>query len=155
VSFGPEAFVALRRFVPYIQTMGSGGCDEIVALVPGGEPVGSESDYKLFLGFYTGRTIETTPCEKLNARAKTAPRPAWIILDDEHLKHCLTPEARKSYPGALRVGTQYLLGPAALNSPVADLTPLELDRLAIPDPLTCKAPPYPEDIWHRYLPAQR
>jgi hypothetical protein len=151
VSFGPEAFVALRRFVPYIQTHGS--CDDVVALVPGGEPVGSELDYKLYLGFYTGRTIESVACEQISQRVLSAAPPTWLVVDDEHLKRCVTPEARARYSTRLLVGTQYLL--TSLIRPVAgltlDLTPLELDRQAVRD---CQAPPYPQDRWHRYLEAR-
>lgn len=146
LSFGPEAFVALHRFIPFIQTHGS--CEDVIALVPGGEPVGSDLDYSLHLSFYTGRTTQSVSCEQLSPMLEAPSRPAWIILDDENLKRCLTPGARSHYPTALRVGTQYLLTAKLATSPVMDLTPLELEGQAVRD---CQAPPYPHDLWHRYL----
>ncbi len=137
-----------------IQTRGT--CDDVVALVPGGEqPVGSDLDSSLYLGFYTGRTVERVACEKLSSRIETNPRPTWVILDDAHLKQCLTPAARARYPSALLAGTQYLLSSTPLASPgtgAIDLTPLELDHLAvITSGGACQAPAYPRDLWHRYL----
>jgi hypothetical protein len=146
VSFGPEAFVALHRFVPFIQTHGS--CDDHIALVPGGEPVGSDLDYTLYLSFYTGRTVDVTKCDRLNASILSGHSPDWVILSHENLRACLSPEARAKYPAGLLVGTQYLLGTKLAASPVTDLTPLELGNQAVID---CQAPRYPRDLWHKYL----
>jgi hypothetical protein len=146
VSFGPEPFVALRRFAPYIQT--HGGCDDVIALVPGGEPVGSDLDASLFLTFYTGRTVESLACDRISARLESPARPAWVILSDDNLRHCLTPAARAHYPTALLVDSQVLLTAQFAVSALTDLTPLDLDLQAVTD---CQAPRYPRDLWHKYL----
>ena len=143
VSFGPEAFVALRRFVPYIQTQGD--CSDVIALVPGGEPAGSDLDYTLYLSFYTGRKLRTIACPELTAAALAAERPRWLILAEDNLK-CLSTEARARYPSSRLVGTQYLL--STESAAPTDLTPLELPYEAVTD---CRAPRYPQDLWHRYL----
>jgi hypothetical protein len=142
VALGPEAFVALKRFIPFIQTHGR--CDDVIALVPGGEPVGADLDYRLVLNFYTGRPVQTVDCQGLGS---LHPTPAWVILSLENFDRCLPAEARKTYPTQLRMGSQMLLSTQEKSTALLDLTPLVLELKAVTD---CQAPPYPQDLWHRY-----
>jgi hypothetical protein len=149
IHLGPEAFGALRRFMPYIQTHGS--CDDVVALIPGGEPAGSAQDYSLVLNFYTSRPVEVLNCETLRQRIHSGSPPPWVILGHENLEACFPVAARAAYPTALLSGSQYLFTTRIPRSAIADLTPLDLEQAAVTD---CKAPPYPRDMWHKYLPAE-
>ncbi len=153
ISLGPEPFVAMKRFVPFISTTGT--CDDTIAILQGGEPVGSELDYRVYLGFYTGRTVEVYGCADLKSRSESGHLPRWVILSHENWLNCVAEDSRAKFPFKLRVGTQLLLGSqeqpipdAAHSKGVVDLTPLELEGKAVTD---CKAPPYPRDMWHRYL----
>lgn len=137
----PESFVALRRFVPIIQTAST--CGEKIYLIPGGEPVGSAHDYSLLLDHYTGRPIEIIECAKLSQVKE-----GWMILSHENKSACLSQEQQKRFATQIRVGQQYLLTHHPLNQSVIDLTPLERGFFPVTD---CKAPPYPSDRYHRYL----
>ena len=146
VSLAPESFVALKRFTPFIQTQGS--CDDLVLLVPGGEPVGSAHDYQLFLNFYTSRPIQVASCDELNSKSAGA---RWIILSHQNRQSCLSLKNRKRFSQNYRVGNQYLLGlgHADPSQPdLFDLTPLELEQQAVTD---CQAPHYPRDRYHSYV----
>ncbi|MGK5085195.1 glycosyltransferase family 39 protein [Bdellovibrionota bacterium FG-1] len=143
VGLGPEAFVALKRFVPLIQTHGN--CDDHIALIPGGEPVGGDLDYRLFLNFYTGRYVDVVECSQVGQLTRALPQ--WVIVSHENFERCLSQALRKKYLSTYRMGSQYLLTTLTASAPVIDLTPLELELKAVTD---CKAPPFPKDIWHRY-----
>jgi predicted membrane-bound dolichyl-phosphate-mannose-protein mannosyltransferase len=146
ISLGPEAFVALKRFIPLIQV--NAQCAEHIALVPGGEPVGSALDYRLALDFYTGRKIQVVECAKLAEELRSSQPPEWIILSHENFLACLPAAERLRFTGNFLVGTQHLLTNRIKTAEVVDLTPLEVELKAVRD---CVAPPYPRDRWHRYL----
>jgi len=140
----PEAFVALKRFVPFVQTHGS--CDDRILLVPGGEPVGSALDYRLYLNFYTGRTVLEADCS-IAGNAIREQNPEWVILSHEHYQKCLGAAEKARYPRKLLMGAQVLLSSRLPATEMVDLTPLELELKAVRD---CKPAPYPRDLWHRY-----
>jgi len=146
---GPEAFVALKRFIPYIQAYGE--CENEVMLIPGGEPVGSSLDYSLALKFYTGRKIWIEGCETASPSIQKK-TPEWIILSKENFQRCLSPQDRALYPFQLLMGQQILLShlfksPATDPSQPFDLTPLERELKPVID---CKPQSHPRDLYHRY-----
>ncbi len=148
ISFGEEAFVALKRFEPLIQTYGD--CDTPVWVIPGGEPIGSSLDYSVHIAFYTGRKPTQVPCELLDlqieGRSKRK-KVGWLILSEENLGQCMKEVNRKRFSHSFRVGNQYLLTDIIPKSDTVNLTPLEREGRAVQD---CKAPPYPLDRYHRY-----
>jgi hypothetical protein len=146
-ELAPEAFVALTKFEAFIQAHGN--CQDTVYLVPGEEPVGSTLDYALHLEFYTGRRVKVVECPELE---KTLASPAvnWVILGEQNFKKCLSVQAQNAVASRIRMGTQLLLSRLPSGSEF-DLTPLVVERQAVTD---CKAPPYPQDRWHRYSTGQ-
>jgi hypothetical protein len=143
-TLGPEAFVALKRFIPFIQTYGK--CEDEVMIVGGGEPIGSSLDSSLVLRFYTGRNIFSERCEAAGNSIRKRP-PEWIVLSKENLERCLSPQDRTNYPFQFQVGQQYLLTRMIPTTQPIDLTPLDRELMPVID---CKPQPYPKDIYHRY-----
>jgi hypothetical protein len=141
-SLGPEAFVALKRFIPYIQTYGT--CEDDIILVPGGEPVGSAHDYVLALNFYTGRRVVVTGCELVQTVIRKN-EPRWLFLSRENYERCLTQVEQAKFKARFKLGSQMLL--STLDIDTTDLTPLERELKPVID---CKAPPYPQDRYHSY-----
>ncbi len=144
ISMGPEAFVALKKFMPLIQAHGD--CDDVIGVVPGGEPIGSALDYELVLNFYTSHPVEVMECKQLRQKLEAKRPPVWLIVAEENLEPCLPPQDREVYRSILRVGHQYLFTIQDLNRGVFDLTPLELELRPTQD---CRSPAYPKDLWHR------
>jgi hypothetical protein len=143
-SFGPESFVALRRFAPLIQSYGK--CS--ILLIPGGEPLGSAHENKLMLNFYTGRTVSVEGCESVGVALRRQ-SPTWMILSHDNYDRCLTTEEQNSFRTRFAYGNLYLLTnliPGAGTGKI-DLTPLERELLPIVD---CQAQEYPRDRYHRY-----
>jgi hypothetical protein len=143
-SLGPEAFVALKRFIPYIQVHGD--CDDPILLIPGGEPVGSTHDSSLVLNFYTGHPVDIKSCETVGSSLKKN-QYSWIILSKENYQRCLTAEEKGFFPVQMKVGTQILLTDLISPSATIDLTPLELELKPSVD---CKPPQFLKDRFHTY-----
>lgn len=143
-TLGPEAFVSLKRFIPLIQNYGH--CDDLILMVPGGEPVGSFLDYHLVLNFYTERRIRAESCESIGA-AILKESPEWVILSRENFEKCLTLEEQRSFPTKVDVGNLSLLSRLIPRVQTIDLTPLERELKPVVD---CQPQPYPKDMYHRY-----
>jgi hypothetical protein len=141
-SLGPEAFVALKKFIPFIQSYSA--CEDPLLLIPGGEPIGSSQDYRLVLNFYTGRTVTIEGCESLGT-ALQKNRPRWIILSEENYSHCLTAEEKKKFPNQIKVGHQLLLTDAIPKDSLTDLTILERELKPVID---CRPQALIQDIYH-------
>ncbi len=142
IRLGPEAFVALKRFMPLIQSYGT--CQDHVLIVAGGEPVGSALDYRLALKFYTGRTVTTESCSTASS-ALVSRTPEWIVISCEHWNSCLSPSEKALFPRRFQVGSQYLASSILPNTSVTDLTPLERELKPVIDG---RPPAYPKDIYH-------
>ncbi len=120
IPFAPEPFPALRKFAPYIRQ--TGGCDDEIVWVPGGEPRGSVADAAMWLNFVTARAVVTLSCEQLRGRIGEA-RLRWVIVSDENFRGC---NALKAAHPLFRYQNQWLLGFAkGFDRTVADLRPLE------------------------------
>ncbi len=141
-QLGPEAFVALKRFMPFIQSYGN--CDHDILLVPGGEPIGSSLDYGLVLNFYTGHQVSVEGCLTASAFIRKN-KPDWILISEEHLNQCLTAAEKTKYPTQLRMGNQYLLTSLIPSQANFDLTPLERE---LKPSIDCHPPSYPKDRYH-------
>lgn len=146
IHLGPEAFIALKRFMPLIQKHGD--CDDVIALIPGGEPAGGDLDYRLVLNFYTSHPTQTLDCHALAEKIDAGYPPPWLILAQDNLEPCLPAARRARYSAAYLSGNQYLFTTRIAHSDVTDLTPMELELSAVTD---CRAKPYPKDIWHKYV----
>jgi len=142
-SLGPEAFVALKKFIPFIQSYGS--CEEPILLIPGGEPIGSAHDYRLVLNFYTGRTVDIEGCESVGTVIRKN-EPQWIILSEDNYKRCLTPDEKKKFPTQIKVGHQLLLTDEIPKPSETDLTVLDRELKPV---VNCRPQPYTQDIYHR------
>lgn len=146
ISFGPEAFLSLKRFMPFIQTYGS--CKDPVLLIQGGEPIGSSLDYQLVLNFYTNHPVRVADCGQASEMIRTT-SPVWVIVSDENFHGCLTSELRDRYSTRFLAGNLYLLAQAGTipENGRVDLTPLERELRPSVD---CVAPAYSQDRYHRY-----
>jgi hypothetical protein len=142
-TLGPEAFVALKRFIPFIQSYGN--CDDDILLVSGGEPIGSSHDYGLVLSFYTGRRVDVESCTTAGASIRKN-RPEWVVISQDNLNQCLHSEERNYYSTQIRMGSQVLLSDVIPKTAQIDLSPLERELKPIVD---CMPQPYPRDIYHR------
>ena len=120
ISFGPEAFLALRKMIPYLREYGQ--CDDTILLIRGGEPYGSSSDYELVLGHYSGHHVVTARCEQVKDKLSEHPRIEWVIASAQNAKNCL-PE--HLFVDNLRVGEQSLLSKRPLPFLPFDLSPIE------------------------------
>ncbi|MEO5970214.1 MAG: glycosyltransferase family 39 protein, partial [Bdellovibrionia bacterium] len=142
-SLGPEAFVALKKFVPFIQSYGS--CEDSILLIPGGEPIGTSHDYRLVLNFYTGHTVDVEGCESVGTAIRKK-EPQWIILSEANYKRCLTAEEKKKFSSQIKVGHQILLTDKIPRQSEVNLTPLERELKPVID---CRPQAYVQDIYHR------
>jgi hypothetical protein len=124
VRLAPEAFPALRRFLPLIQSYGS--CASRVLFVEGQQPYGSRIDYGPLVHFYADREFEATDCAGAEAAIARA-QPDWVIVSGANLTRCLSPMARAQLPTHVRYGNQHLLSRALpwKKDGVVDLTALE------------------------------
>jgi hypothetical protein len=87
-------------------------------------------------------------CAKLNSELSSGKIVQWVILSHENWTACLKPEDRRKFSGDFLVGNQHLLTTLISTDKTVDLTPLEVELKAVTD---CQAPPYPRDLWHRYV----
>jgi hypothetical protein len=143
ISFGSETFVALKRFIPFIQTYSD--CDDRILLISGGEPVGGAMSYQLVLNFYADRIVDTQNCASVPASLKKHFY-HWIVVSNDNLE-CLPKDTISNLPTQIRVGSQYLLTDKMQKMTTIDLTPLERELKPTVD---CNSPPYPRDIYHKY-----
>lgn len=145
-KFAPESFLALKRFMPFMQTYGS--CSDRVTLVPGGEPIGSAQDYTLVLHTYVQKPVDTVGCASLGEHLRSSPRTQWVVLAAADYERCVPVPQRGQFGLKLRAGGQLLLGRGpAPRAEVVDLTPLQRELQMSAD---CVAPPYAKDIYHSY-----
>lgn len=144
ITLGPEAFVALKRFMPLIQSYGT--CEDRVLVVEGGEPVGSVLDYGLALKFYTGRNVITETCAGVSSILQQS-HPQWVVISRENFSHCLSSSEKAFFQTQFQVGSQFLLSNQIPESTAIDLTPLERELQPVVD---CHPQLYPQDRYHRY-----
>jgi hypothetical protein len=145
IHFGPEAFPALKRFEPLIQSYGD--CSQKVFFIEGQQPYGSWIDYKAEINFYTGRQMLYSECAEAKKYLDTESDIGWIIVSGTNLQDCISPEVQRRFKKRFEVGNQYLLTRLIPDSDTTDLTPLERELRA---PIDCVAAPYPKDIYHAY-----
>lgn len=141
---GPEAFVALKKFIPFIQSYGS--CTDKILLISGGEPIGSSLDYQLVLNFYADRAVAIEVCANASATIRSL-QPQWIITSRDHLEQCIEPDLLKGLKNRIQVGNQYLLTSLIPDSSAFDLTVLDRELKPAFD---CKPAAYSQDIYHHY-----
>ncbi len=85
ISFGPEPYIALRKFEHIIRN--SKVCDEKILVLDGDFPYGSFADYSAEILFYTGQRPTSGTCANLNQDIKKT-TPTWIILSETQLSNC-------------------------------------------------------------------
>lgn len=142
IPLAPEAFPALKRFMPLIQSYGD--CGDRILLVPGGEPIGSSHDYSLVLRTYTERPVDVVACENVHSALTTHP---WVLVSEENYRLCVGKVDRERFPLALQYQNWVLLGSKVPRSDRVDLTALERELKPVRD---CQPAPYPQDLYHRY-----
>ncbi len=143
-TLGPEAFIALKKFIPFIQSYGH--CDDKILLIPGGEPIGSSMDYQLVLNFYADRSVDIVSCASASSAIQKN-QPRWIILSGQNLEKCIALDTLQLFKTQIQVGNQYLLTNLIPENSKIDLTVLERELKPAFD---CKPATYPKDIYHHY-----
>ncbi len=150
IPFAPEAFPALKRFNPYIQSYGN--CEDQVLFVPGSHPYGGIVDYSIEIRYATGRKVQEAPCSEL-VRLASQPSAGWILMATSE-EHCLDAGTRSRFPTALRFGNQRLLTNripretafADSHGSALDLSPLQRE---LQGSIDCRAPEIKRDRYYR------